>query len=57
MVASASDTVRAALLAKTPMGRFGTVEEMAQIAHFLVSDQSSYVNGIGLVADGGRSAG
>ena len=40
-----------------PAGRFGTPEEIASIAVFLASDDSSYVNGHALVADGGMSAG
>ncbi|EAR51155.1 putative oxidoreductase protein [Oceanicola granulosus HTCC2516] len=37
----------------TPMGRFGTPEEMASCALFLASDAASYVTGATLVADGG----
>lgn len=39
-----------------PAGRFGTAEEMARAALFLLSDASSFVNGIELVVDGGISA-
>ncbi len=39
-----------------PAGRFGTAEEMAEAALFLLSDASSFVNGIELVVDGGISA-
>ena len=35
-----------------PLGRFATVQEMGQIAVFLVSDAASYVTGTTLVADG-----
>ncbi|WP_136684038.1 SDR family NAD(P)-dependent oxidoreductase [Falsirhodobacter xinxiangensis] len=37
----------------TPMGRFGTTEEMANCALFLACPASSYVTGAILVADGG----
>lgn len=37
----------------TPMGRFGTTEEMANCALFLASPAASYVTGAILVADGG----
>jgi NAD(P)-dependent dehydrogenase (short-subunit alcohol dehydrogenase family) len=39
----------------TPAGRFGSAEEMATIVAFLGSDDSSYISGHGLVADGGYS--
>ncbi|KAJ7284423.1 NAD(P)-binding protein [Mycena rebaudengoi] len=39
-----------------PLGRFGIPEEIAQVALFFASDQSSYVNGQTLAVDGGHSA-
>ena len=39
-----------------PMGRYGTVEEMAQLVGFLCSDAASYVNGQALANDGGFDA-
>jgi NAD(P)-dependent dehydrogenase (short-subunit alcohol dehydrogenase family) len=39
-----------------PRGEMGSVEEIATIALFLASDESSYVNGMELVADGGTTA-
>lgn len=38
-----------------PMGREGTYEEIADIIAFLASDQSSYMNGAGVTADGGQT--
>jgi len=39
-----------------PMGRLGTVEEVANLVAFLVSDETSYITGAAYAADGGISA-
>jgi gluconate 5-dehydrogenase len=44
------------LTARTPMGRWGDVEELVGAAIFLVSDASSFVNGHMLYVDGGITA-
>ena len=41
-------------LARNPLGRFGTVEEFANLAAFLVSDACPYINGEVVVMDGGE---
>ena len=38
-----------------PMGRLGDPEEVAEVACFLTSNESSYVTGHGLVIDGGST--
>ncbi|MCC6203499.1 MAG: SDR family oxidoreductase [Hyphomicrobiales bacterium] len=38
-----------------PMGRFATVDEIAEVILFMVSDRSSYMTGHALVSDGGES--
>jgi NAD(P)-dependent dehydrogenase (short-subunit alcohol dehydrogenase family) len=45
--------VRAAIEKRVPLKRFGTVQEMANIVAFLVSDMADYINGEVIVADGG----
>jgi NAD(P)-dependent dehydrogenase (short-subunit alcohol dehydrogenase family) len=39
---------------RNPLGRFGTVEELADLAAFLVSDKSGYINGEVIAMDGGE---
>jgi len=43
-------------LAKIPLGRFGSVEEMAGVALFLASPLAGYVTGQTLVVDGGLTS-
>lgn len=43
----------AARRSRMPLGRFGEPEEIAAVATFLAGDESSYVQGAALVADGG----
>jgi NAD(P)-dependent dehydrogenase (short-subunit alcohol dehydrogenase family) len=44
----------ARVMSRTPMGRVGEPSEIASIAVFLASDDSSYVTGQTIYADGGR---
>ena len=48
-----SDATREAYLDLIPLGRYGTVEEMADAAAYLAGEQASYVNGHVLFVDGG----
>ncbi|SPF43572.1 putative 2,4-dienoyl-CoA reductase [Candidatus Sulfotelmatobacter kueseliae] len=41
-------------LDRTPLHRFGTIEELANLAAFLVSDGSGYINGEVIRMDGGE---
>src|SRR5512143_2689873 len=43
----------ATLVARQPMGRLGTAEEMAAAYLFLASDESSFTTGTALIVDGG----
>lgn len=42
-----------AIVEQTPMGRLGTVEDMADAVAFLCSDASRFITGAGLPVDGG----
>jgi len=47
--------VEAAFIARQPMGRLGRVEEIAALAVYLASDESSFTTGTAQVIDGGWS--
>jgi NAD(P)-dependent dehydrogenase (short-subunit alcohol dehydrogenase family) len=49
-----SADVIARIVSTIPMGRMGEPEEVAKVALFLASDDSSFVTGIELFVDGGR---
>jgi len=42
-------------VATIPLGRVGTPDEIGKVVVFLASDDSSFVNGIELFADGGMA--
>ena len=49
------EEVRAAFIARQPIGRIGTPEEIAAIALYLASDESAYTTGVAFSVDGGMS--
>jgi NAD(P)-dependent dehydrogenase (short-subunit alcohol dehydrogenase family) len=51
--ADAVDQIVKSMAQKSPLGRIGEAREIGQVAVFLASDASSYVNGVELFADGG----
>jgi glucose 1-dehydrogenase len=48
------EAARRKILSRTPLGRPGEPDEVAAVAVFLASDDSSYVTGQTIYADGGR---
>ena len=48
-----SEEVRASILKQIPVGRFGKVEDVANCAIFLASEQANYINGQVIQVDGG----
>lgn len=44
-------------LSRTPMGKFGEPEDIADAVFFLASDQASFITGETLKVDGGNSIG
>jgi NAD(P)-dependent dehydrogenase (short-subunit alcohol dehydrogenase family) len=50
------EEARAAVLRRIPSGRYGTVEEVAAAAAFLLSHEASLCNGVAYVLDGGQTA-
>ena len=56
MTATAARAFKAANLAETPLGRSGTVEDVAPLVAFLLSDDASYISGAEIPVDGGMTA-
>jgi 3-oxoacyl-[acyl-carrier protein] reductase len=53
---STVDEVERAAVATIPAGRLGTADEIGAVAAFLASPAASYVTGVNLPVDGGRTA-
>ena len=50
------ETAKTAFIARQPMGRLGTAEEIAALAVYLASDESAFVTGQAINIDGGWTA-
>lgn len=53
--AADTEAAEAAVLSKHPIGRIGRPEEVASVVAFLASDDASFMTGLALPVDGGRS--
>jgi len=53
MTAKLPDNVKSEMLKFVPLGKFGTVQDVANLALFLSSDDSSYITGQVVQVDGG----
>ncbi len=49
------EQARQRFIARQPMGRFGSAEEIAEAALYLVSDEAAFVTGVAFPIDGGLS--
>ena len=56
MTSHLAEKARAFYLDQTPIGRMATLDEVATVVRFLMSDESSYVNGVVIPVDGGLTA-
>lgn len=50
-----NESIKKAAEEITPLGRIGNPDEIANVVSFLLSEQSSYINGAVIFADGGQS--
>ena len=53
MVKSMPEKVLDVMVARTPLGRMGTPEDVANVYYWLASDQAAFIHGAVISVDGG----
>ena len=56
MTASAPDSFKQISIDEAPLGRLGSVDDIAPLVVFLISDESGFISGAEIPVDGGQSA-
>ncbi|MCE6991280.1 acetoacetyl-CoA reductase [Dyadobacter sp. CY323] len=54
MVMAVAEDIREKIVAQIPVGRLGSIEEVAEAVSFLVSDKASFITGSNLSVNGGH---
>jgi acetoacetyl-CoA reductase len=54
MVTAVPEEIRNRIIAQIPVGRLGTVEEIAHLVEFLASEKAGFITGADIAANGGQ---
>jgi 3-oxoacyl-[acyl-carrier protein] reductase len=53
LTGSLPESIKEQILGQVPVGRFGELEEVAEVVAFLASDSAAYITGQTIAVDGG----